>query len=152
GVETDKKLAVSYFQVAARLGDVDAQLELGFCFANGKGCKKDLKESAKWYRAAVAQGASTVGLAWIYKPKYGGGGSDLDDYAGAENAIDKSGRLTLLGSTKSSAASVRTSTTSKPDGPRKLKKPPPRTKTPNGRARSPGQTDMSASVGMIESP
>ncbi|KIJ45232.1 hypothetical protein M422DRAFT_167278 [Sphaerobolus stellatus SS14] len=70
GVPQDKKMAVSYYQVAARLGDSDAQQELGFCFANGKGCKKDRKEAAKWYRAAVAQGASTVGLAWIYKSKY----------------------------------------------------------------------------------
>jgi TPR repeat protein len=79
----------SYFQVAARLGDADAQQELGFCLANGKGCKKDRKQAAKWYRAAVRlsshyclansmlnfmlqaeQGASTVGLAWIYKEKY----------------------------------------------------------------------------------
>jgi TPR repeat protein len=79
----------SYFQVAARLGDCDAQQELAFCYLNGKGCKKDMKQAARWYRAAVsfdparicaitdnslaaqaAQGASTVGLAWIYKPKY----------------------------------------------------------------------------------
>jgi len=46
----------SYFKVAARLGDIDAQQELGFCYANGKGCKKDLKEAAKWYRAAVSLG------------------------------------------------------------------------------------------------
>ena len=65
------KLAQSYYQVAARLGDSDAQQALAFCYANGKGCKKDLKESARWYRAAAAQGASTVGLAWIYKTKYG---------------------------------------------------------------------------------
>ena len=50
----------SYFKVAARLGDVDAQQELGFCYANGKGCKKDLKEAAKWYRAAVSLGRSFV--------------------------------------------------------------------------------------------
>jgi len=43
----------SYFQVAARLGDADAQQELGFCFANGRGTKKDKKLAAKWYRAAV---------------------------------------------------------------------------------------------------
>ncbi|EJD50075.1 HCP-like protein [Auricularia subglabra TFB-10046 SS5] len=71
GVVTDKKMAVSYYQVAARLGDADAQQALAFCYANGRGTKKDLKESAKWYRAAAAQGASTVGLAWIYKTKYG---------------------------------------------------------------------------------
>ncbi|KAF8584941.1 HCP-like protein [Ramaria rubella] len=70
GVSQDKTMAVSYFQVAARLGDCDAQQELGYCLANGKGCKKNMKEAAKWYRAAVAQGASTVGLAWIYKSKY----------------------------------------------------------------------------------
>ena len=43
-----------YFQVAARLGDPDAQQELGFCYASGKGCKKDKKEAAKWYRTAVS--------------------------------------------------------------------------------------------------
>jgi TPR repeat protein len=70
GVTRDKKMAVSYFQVAARLGDTDAQLELAFCLLNGKGCKKDRKEAAKWYREAAEHGASTVGLAWIYKDKY----------------------------------------------------------------------------------
>ena len=43
----------SYFQVAAKLGDPDAQQSLAFCLAHGKGCKKDRKEAAKWYRAAV---------------------------------------------------------------------------------------------------
>ncbi|EMD41354.1 hypothetical protein CERSUDRAFT_120480 [Gelatoporia subvermispora B] len=70
GVDKDKKMGVSYFRVAARLGDPDAQQELAFCLANGKGCKKDRKEAAKWYRAAVAQGASEIGLAWIHKEKY----------------------------------------------------------------------------------
>jgi len=70
GVSKDQKMAVSYYAVAARLGDMDAQHDLAFCLANGKGCKKDRKESARWYRAAVAQGASDVGLAWIYKEKF----------------------------------------------------------------------------------
>ncbi|KAF7800316.1 hypothetical protein EIP86_011565 [Pleurotus ostreatoroseus] len=89
GVEKDKKMAVvrplailyatrtslntnpqNYFQLAAKLGDPDAQQDLAFCLANGKGCKKDRKEAAKWYRAAVAQGASDIGLAWIYKEKF----------------------------------------------------------------------------------
>ncbi|PVF97098.1 hypothetical protein CPB86DRAFT_735543 [Serendipita vermifera] len=129
GVQTDKKMAVSYFQVAARLGDVDAQLELGFCFANGKGCKKDLKEAARWYRAAAAQGASTVGLAWIYKPKYGGGESDEKD-------MGFTGRPLLPSS--NGAPSVKSG---KSDGPRKLKKPPPRSRTPSARSRSPARTE-----------
>jgi len=70
GVRKDQKMAVSYYTVAARLGDGDAQVDLGFCLANGKGCKKDKKSAAKWYRAAVSQGQSDVGLAWIYKQKY----------------------------------------------------------------------------------
>ncbi|EKM60505.1 uncharacterized protein PHACADRAFT_246494 [Phanerochaete carnosa HHB-10118-sp] len=70
GVNKDKKMAVSYFRLASELGDPDAQQELAFCLANGKGCKKDRKEAAKWYRAAVAQGASDIGLAWIYKEKF----------------------------------------------------------------------------------
>ncbi|KAH7926221.1 HCP-like protein [Leucogyrophana mollusca] len=72
GVPKDQKMAVSYYRVAANLGDADAQQDLGFCLANGKGCKKDKKEAAKWYRAAVAQGVSDVGMAWIYKDKYKG--------------------------------------------------------------------------------
>ena len=47
-------LAQSYYRVAAKLGDADAQQDLAFCLANGKGCKKDKKEAAKWYRAAVS--------------------------------------------------------------------------------------------------
>ncbi|KAJ3751203.1 HCP-like protein [Lentinula detonsa] len=70
GVAKDQKMGVSYYKVAARLGDADAQGDLGFCLVNGKGCKKDRKEAAKWYRAAVAQGYSDVGLAWIHKEKF----------------------------------------------------------------------------------
>ncbi|KAI6022599.1 hypothetical protein EDC04DRAFT_3117797 [Pisolithus marmoratus] len=72
GVRKDQKMAVSYYRVAASLGDVDAQQDLAFCLANGRGCKRDKKEAAKWYRDAVAQGASDVGMAWIYKDKYKG--------------------------------------------------------------------------------
>ncbi|KIK66095.1 hypothetical protein GYMLUDRAFT_158136 [Collybiopsis luxurians FD-317 M1] len=70
GVQKDQKMGVSYYKVAAELGDPDAQNDLGFCLANGKGCKKDRKEAAKWYRAAVAQGHSDIGLAWIHKEKF----------------------------------------------------------------------------------
>ncbi|KAF8139754.1 HCP-like protein [Boletus edulis] len=62
GVAKDQKMAVSYYR--------DAQQDLAFCLANARGCKKDRKEAAKWYRAAVAQGVSDVGMAWIYKDKY----------------------------------------------------------------------------------
>lgn len=62
--------AVSYFKLAADLGDVDAQQDVAFAFANGKGCKKDLKEAARYYRLAIEQGAPAFGLSWVYKDKY----------------------------------------------------------------------------------
>ncbi|KAK4702606.1 uncharacterized protein P7C70_g3613, partial [Phenoliferia sp. Uapishka_3] len=70
GVVKDKKMAVSYFTLAADLGDPDAQSDLAFCYANGKGCKKNMKQAAKYYRLATAQGGESFGLSWIYKPKY----------------------------------------------------------------------------------
>lgn len=71
GVEKDKKMGVvsgslfsiprlflifnfqSYFRAAAGMGDPDAQQSLAFALEHGKGCKKDRKEAALWYRAAV---------------------------------------------------------------------------------------------------
>jgi hypothetical protein len=45
-------------------GDADALAEAGFCYAQGVGCKKDLKKSAKFYRQAEAKGISMVGNSW----------------------------------------------------------------------------------------
>lgn len=45
-------------------GDVDALAEAGFCYAQGVGCKKDLKKSAQFYRKAEAKGMSMVGNSW----------------------------------------------------------------------------------------
>ncbi|KAL7341809.1 hypothetical protein BJY59DRAFT_647945 [Rhodotorula toruloides] len=70
GVEKNKKMAVSYFKLAADLGDIDAQQDVAFCFSNGKGCEKDKKLAAHYYRLAIAQGASDFGLSWVYKEKY----------------------------------------------------------------------------------
>lgn len=45
-------------------GDVDALAEAGFCYAQGIGCKKNLRKSAKFYRMAEAKGMSMVGNSW----------------------------------------------------------------------------------------
>lgn len=45
-------------------GDVDALAEAGFCYAQGIGCKKNLKKSAGFYREAEAKGMSMVGNSW----------------------------------------------------------------------------------------
>ncbi|KAG8888191.1 hypothetical protein FRB98_008209 [Tulasnella sp. 332] len=60
GVKKDQKMAVSYFLVAARMGDVDAQQELAFCYLNGSGTKKDKKEAAKWYKRAESPSLSPL--------------------------------------------------------------------------------------------
>lgn len=70
GVKMDKPMSLEYFELAAKLGDADAQAEAGALLAAGKGCKKDLKKAAMYYRMAEAQGYDTVGLSWIHKDKY----------------------------------------------------------------------------------
>jgi hypothetical protein len=70
GVPKNKVTAAYYFEIAANLGDMDAQNDLAFCFHHGEGVKKDLKKAAKYYRMAANQGASVVGNSWIWKTKY----------------------------------------------------------------------------------
>lgn len=64
GIEQDKTLALRCFEIAGSWGDADALAEAGFCYAQGMGCKKDLKKSAKFYRMAEAKGISMVGNSW----------------------------------------------------------------------------------------
>ncbi|SNX86648.1 uncharacterized protein MEPE_05357 [Melanopsichium pennsylvanicum] len=70
GVKMDKHMALEYFELAAKLGDADAQAEAAALYAAGKGCKKDLKKAAYYYRLAEEGGYDTVGLSWIHKDKY----------------------------------------------------------------------------------
>ncbi|KAG0651182.1 Nim1-interacting factor 1 [Hyphodiscus hymeniophilus] len=70
GIDQDKILALRCFEIAGSWGDADALAEAGYCYAQGIGCKKDLKKSARLYRQAEAKGISMVGNSWIYKPKY----------------------------------------------------------------------------------
>jgi len=65
GTTKDKKMALKYFELAASLGDPDAQSELGFCYSTGRGCKKDLKKAAKYYRLAERQGMTSFGMQWM---------------------------------------------------------------------------------------
>ncbi|KAI9866541.1 MAG: hypothetical protein M1813_001093 [Trichoglossum hirsutum] len=70
GIEQDKALALRCFEIAGAWGDGDALAEAGFCYAQGIGCKKDLKKAARFYRQAESKGMSMVGNSWIYKSKY----------------------------------------------------------------------------------
>jgi TPR repeat protein len=64
GIEQDRALALRCFEVAGHWGDVDALSEAGFCYAEGIGCKKDLKKAARFYRLAEQRGVSMVGNSW----------------------------------------------------------------------------------------
>jgi len=64
GIEQDKALALRCFEIAGNWGDADALAEAGFCYAQGTGCKKDLKKAANYYRMAEAKGMSMVGNSW----------------------------------------------------------------------------------------
>ncbi|PHH67165.1 hypothetical protein CDD81_2934 [Ophiocordyceps australis] len=80
GIEQDKALALRCFEIAGNWGDVDALAEAGFCYAQGLGCKKDLRKSAKFYRMAEAKGMTMPGNSWIHKAKY----QDDDDACSKE--------------------------------------------------------------------
>ncbi|MCJ1389340.1 hypothetical protein MMC18_002196 [Xylographa bjoerkii] len=107
GTEQDKVLALRCFEIASDWGDADAMAEAGFCYAQGVGCKKDLKQAAKYYRKAEAKGMSMVGNSWIYKPKYADDSSDRPGRASKSNTNtsekkprDKSRTRTLFGRKK----------------------------------------------------
>lgn len=85
GVEQDKALALRCFEIAGTWGDVDALTEAGFCYAQGIGCKKNLKKAAGFYRQAADKGVSMVGNSWIYKDKY----NDDDDKNGKKEKSRK---------------------------------------------------------------
>ena len=56
GVAQDNKEAVKWYRLAAEQGNVAAQFDLGFMYANGRGVAQDDKEAVKWYRLAAEQG------------------------------------------------------------------------------------------------
>ena len=64
GCEQDRALALRCFEIAGNWGDPDALAEAGYCYAEGIGCKKDLKKAARYYRMAEAKGMSMVGNSW----------------------------------------------------------------------------------------
>jgi TPR repeat protein len=70
GITKDKSKAAYYYELAANLGDADAQMALGNCYLRGDGVKKSKRLAAFWFRKADNQGARMVSMQWIWKPKY----------------------------------------------------------------------------------
>ncbi|KAJ5153800.1 Tetratricopeptide-like helical [Penicillium coprophilum] len=63
-------LRAGYYETAANLGDTDAMNEVGWCYLEGFGGKKDKFKAAKYYRLAEKNGCPTLGNSWIWKDKY----------------------------------------------------------------------------------
>ena len=53
GVEMDKEAAFKWMKKAAELGYSTAQLDLGYFFATGYGCKKDENAAGYWWRQVL---------------------------------------------------------------------------------------------------
>src|SRR5438093_2620395 len=58
---------------AAEKGDVSAQFNLGWRYANGESIGQDYVEAAKWYRKAAEQGHTDAqsNLGWMYESGHG---------------------------------------------------------------------------------
>ena len=48
--------AFKYYKLAAEQGNLDAQWQLGECYANGEGVEESYTETEKWYRKAAESG------------------------------------------------------------------------------------------------
>jgi TPR repeat protein len=66
GCEKDLTTALTYYETAARLQDVDAMIETATCYLNGIGTKKNKKLAAYYYREAEKKGRKEVGNSWIW--------------------------------------------------------------------------------------
>jgi TPR repeat protein len=64
GIQKDPALGLRCFEIAGSWGDADSLAEAGYCYAQGLGCKKDMKKAARFYRSAEAKGVSMAGNSW----------------------------------------------------------------------------------------
>ncbi|KAL2915840.1 hypothetical protein HK105_204541 [Polyrhizophydium stewartii] len=78
GLPKNKITAVYYLNMAAELGDPDAQIELAECYLRGDGIKPNKQKAAYWLRRAEKQGARLVQMQWIWKEKYNSPDDDLN--------------------------------------------------------------------------
>ena len=61
GVKEDRVKAFKLYQIAAQLGNPDAQYSLGYMYANGDSVARDYAKGLFWYRKAAMQGHEKAG-------------------------------------------------------------------------------------------
>lgn len=81
--------SVKYYHEAAKLGNVDAQLSLGFCYDLGRGVEVNKKEAVKWYILSASKN-NKYALANLANILY-----DVKDYEEAVKWYRKSADLGL---------------------------------------------------------
>jgi TPR repeat protein len=71
-VAGETRAALDYFVTAAAAGDVDGQVNAGYCFETGTGTRRSLSEAQRWYRAAIRQrsGAAAFNLATMHRERH----------------------------------------------------------------------------------
>lgn len=57
GFAADRRKAVTWFMLSAQRGNAFAKANLGLCYFNGSGVRKDLAKAREWLEAAVADNA-----------------------------------------------------------------------------------------------
>lgn len=70
-VAGETRAALDYFVTAAAAGDVDGQVNTGYCFETGTGTRRSHSEAQRWYRAAIRQrsGAAAFNLATMHRER-----------------------------------------------------------------------------------
>ncbi|ORZ41548.1 hypothetical protein BCR44DRAFT_1385486 [Catenaria anguillulae PL171] len=86
GVKKCRRTGAHYLQIAANLGDPDAQVDCGLAYLNGDGVKRDKMMAAKYFRLASNAGIEFPGNSWIWKDKYNVTGVDKKVKGGAAAA------------------------------------------------------------------
>lgn len=63
--------ALDYFVTAAVAGDVDGQVNAGYCFETGTGTWRSTSEALRWYRAAIRQrsAAAAFNVATLHRER-----------------------------------------------------------------------------------
>ncbi|KAI9007141.1 hypothetical protein BC832DRAFT_583595 [Gaertneriomyces semiglobifer] len=102
GLPKSLSTALYYFQLAAQLGDTDAQEMCARMYIRGEGVKRDRKVAAKWLRECAKGGGRVIGESWIWKEKWGGNECDTASQGNATEATAIGKKASISAESKSS--------------------------------------------------
>ena len=60
GVVKDDRLALVYYEKAAKQGHVGSQYNTGNCYLNGQGCDQNYERAAEWFEKAEIGGIRSI--------------------------------------------------------------------------------------------